>query len=173
MSRSATPANEDCLLMIAKHGTAAHVKTVVRGYRRTKADRELKQANSRHQRRELYWYFDDDMVVVKVRLTPEDGAHIIKAIERAMKELQAHLNDFGNDTGAETGSSEETAPRSRRAEALLHAIAGPTDTEVQVHVSAEKIVTTMAAKIFEASSHLPRGRHFFASTSAKKSSLRR
>ena len=54
MSRVATPENEDYLLMIAKHGTAAHVETVVRGYRCAKADLELEEANSRFNRRELH-----------------------------------------------------------------------------------------------------------------------
>ena len=135
MSRVATLANEDYLLIIAKHGTAAHVETVVRGYRRAKADLELEQANSRHQRRELHWYFDDDdTIVVTVRLTPEDGAHFIKAIERATLELQAERNivgnGAGNDAGNDVGSGtfEETTPRNNRADALMHATVGATDT---------------------------------------------
>ena len=88
MSRVATADNEGYLLMLAMHGTAAHVETVVRGYRRAKADLELKAANERHDRRELNWYFDDDgMLVVKIRLTPEDGSHFIKAIDRAATEI--------------------------------------------------------------------------------------
>lgn len=122
--------------MIARHGTAAHVETVVRGYRRAKADLELEleEANTRHQRRELTWHFDDDdMVVVKVRLTPEDGAHFIQAIERATKELQA---ERANDAEA----FQETSLCVDRADALMQDIASPTDTEVQVHVSAETLV---------------------------------
>lgn len=134
MSRVATADNEDYLLMIATHGTAAHVETVVRGYRRAKADLELEQANNRHERRKLDWYFDDDdMVVVKIRLTPEDGAHFINAIERAANELKA-----------QQGDDEESVARmpfaTSRADALMHAIAKRTDTEVQVHVSAETLV---------------------------------
>jgi len=37
MTRVATADNEAYLLMIARHGTAAHVETVVRGYRRVQA----------------------------------------------------------------------------------------------------------------------------------------
>jgi hypothetical protein len=134
MSRVATAANEDYLLMIAKHGTAAHVETVVRGYRRAKADLELEQANTRHERRELHWSFDDDdMVVVKVRLTPEDGAHFIKAIEQATKQWQDQRRD-------DTDEFEQTSLRTDRADALMHAIVGATDTEVQVHVCAETLI---------------------------------
>ena len=134
MSRVATADNEDYLLMIATHGTAAHVETVVRGYRRAKADLELKEANNRHERRKLDWYFDDDdMVVVKIRLTPEDGAHFINAIERAANELKA-----------QQGDDEECVAHmpfaTSRADALMHAIAERTDTEIQVHVCAETLV---------------------------------
>lgn len=136
MSRAATPENEDYLLMIAQHGTAAHVETVVRSYRRAKADLELEQANTRHGRRELHWYFDDDgMVIVKVRLTPEDGAHFIKAIEQATKQLKAQ--SASSDAGTE--AFEETTWCTDRADALMQILAGPTDTEVQVHVSAETL----------------------------------
>jgi hypothetical protein len=134
MSRVATVGNEDYLLMIAKHGTAAHVETVVRGYRRAKADLELDEANTRHDRRELHWCFDDDdMVVVKVRLTPEDGAHFIKAIEQATKQLRAQRAD-------DVDEFEERSLCTDHADALMHAIVSPTNTEVQVHVSAETLI---------------------------------
>jgi hypothetical protein len=134
MSRVATAENEDYLLMIATHGTAAHVETVVRGYRRAKADLELEEANDRHERRELEWHFDDDgMVVVKVRLTPEDGAHFIKAIERAMNELKAQQ---GDDPEGVARMPYTTS----RADALMHAIVSRANTEVQVHVTAETLL---------------------------------
>ena len=65
MSRVATAENEDYLLMIAKHGTAAHVETVVCEHRHAKADLESDKANTRHQRSELTRHFDDDDMVVE------------------------------------------------------------------------------------------------------------
>jgi hypothetical protein len=136
MSRVAAPDNESYLLMIATHGTAAHVEFVVRGYRRAKADLELDEANNRHARRQLNWHFDDDgMVVVKARLTPEDGAQFIDAIERAVQQLQADQGDGGDEV---TALSEEPF-EVLRADALLHAVVERVDAEVQVIVSAETL----------------------------------
>jgi hypothetical protein len=136
MSRVATSDNESYLLMIATHGTAAHVEFVVRGYRRAKADLELDEANNRHSRRQLNWHFDDDgMVVVKARLTPEDGALFIDAIERAAKQLQADQGEVGDEATALSDEPFEVL----RADALLHAVVERADAEVQVIVSAETL----------------------------------
>ncbi|MFT5172102.1 MAG: hypothetical protein ACI8W7_000266, partial [Gammaproteobacteria bacterium] len=135
MTRVASADNEDYLLMIATHGTAAHVETVVRGYRRAKADLELEQANARHERRALDWCYDDDgMVIVKIRLTPEDGANFIKAIEHATKQLDAQrVNNEDNDDDDAVTSRASYA--TSRADALMHALVDKTDTEITVHVS--------------------------------------
>ncbi len=87
MTRVATPANEDYLMMIAKHGTAAHVDRLVRLYRQVKRTEALEQENRRHEMRELTLYQDDDgSFVVHGRLTPEQGALLKKALDAGMDE---------------------------------------------------------------------------------------
>ncbi len=87
MTRVATPKNEDYLMMIAKHGTAAHVDRLVRLYRQVKRTEALEQENRRHEMRELTLYEDDDgSFVVHGRLTPEQGALVKKALEAGMDE---------------------------------------------------------------------------------------
>ena len=88
MTRVATPKNEKFLLKIAKHGTAAHVETVVRNFRRGKRLEILYEENNRHAHRELSWYMDGDgMWVFKGKFTAEQGALIARALEGAMDEL--------------------------------------------------------------------------------------
>ena len=53
MTRVATPDNEDFLLNIARHGTAYHVETLVRKYRRVQMQRDVDAANAIHVTREL------------------------------------------------------------------------------------------------------------------------
>ena len=80
MTRVATPDNEDYLLMIARHGTAAHVERLVSQYRKVKRIEALEAENQRHDMREMNWYIDDDgSYVIKARLTPEQGERVLKA----------------------------------------------------------------------------------------------
>lgn len=88
MTRVATSKNEAALLQIALNGTATHVETQVRLYRKTKRIEALKEENLRHGHRELSWYIDDDDYwVFKGRFTPEQGALLQKALEAAGDQL--------------------------------------------------------------------------------------
>ena len=53
MTRVATPENEDYLLMIARHGTAWHVETLVREYRSVRREEERARAEHQHEERRL------------------------------------------------------------------------------------------------------------------------
>ncbi|MGD9021523.1 MAG: DUF222 domain-containing protein [Lysobacterales bacterium] len=134
MTRVATPENEDYLLMIARHGTAAHVERLVRQYRKLKRIEALERDNERHALRELNWYFDDDgSFVMKGRFTPEHGMLIKKVLESIMDEdflAQQDVAQASLSTGsrshllsAET-PGDKLKPRSepiaqRRADALV------------------------------------------------------
>ncbi len=133
MTRVATPQNEAYLMMIADHGTAAHVERLVHRYRRVKRSEALAQDNQRHALRELSWYIDEDgMYVMKGRLTPEQGARITQAISLtmdAMYEEQRHAAD---------GVSAETPIAARRADALeriaeCHLAGNPADERTTVN----------------------------------------
>ena len=103
MTRVATAENEEFLLKIARHGTAAHVEKVVSNYRRCKRIEELQKENNRHAHRELSWYTDGDgMWVLNGRFTAEQGALIEKALEAAMNELFEEQRNEPKDVSAET-----------------------------------------------------------------------
>jgi len=85
MTRVATRENEEALLNVALHGTAMHVETQVRLYRRVKRIEALQEENHRHAKRELSWYVEDSgFWVFRGRFTPEQGALIAKALEAAL-----------------------------------------------------------------------------------------
>lgn len=87
MTRVATDKNEEYLLKIARHGTAAHVERLVRNYREVKRSEALWHDNERHVMRKLDWYFDDDeSLVLKGRFSPEQGMIIKKVLESIMDE---------------------------------------------------------------------------------------
>lgn len=115
MTRVATPDNEEVLLNVARHGTAAHVERQVRLYRRVKRIEALEQDNARHAGRELYWHFDDDgCIVFRGRLSPEQGQLVVKALEGCMDELFEECKDVSAET-----SEEASAIDTRRADALV------------------------------------------------------
>ena len=123
ITRVATPDNENDLLMIARHGTTAHVERLVRNYRKVKRLEALEKDNVRHAKRELSWYFDDDgSLVLRGRFTPEQGAVITKALESIMDK------DFKQHVPAAT-FNDQTQPESepiacRRADALVQMAEG-------------------------------------------------
>lgn len=105
MTRIATAANEDYLLMIARHGTAAHVERAVRACRRVDRLEASARANENEAARACRWHYDDDgMLVLSARLPAEAGAALVQA-------LGAALDELGNAPAAEAeGVSAETSP---------------------------------------------------------------
>jgi len=82
MTRCATPENEAFLLMFAQHGTAQHVENLVRKHQWAKRLQDPKQDEAQYEAREFKWYYDEDgMFVFQGKLTPEDGAVFLKAME--------------------------------------------------------------------------------------------
>ena len=160
MTRVATPDNEDYLLMIAHHGTAYHVETLVRKYRRAKKLQDLKEANKQHDERTLQVYYEHDGAIrLHVRLPAEKGALVLKAIELAV-EQQKTVVDRLRERAAEEGvidpnmsgefESEYVPFDHRRADALAdmaesYLANGPASSssadryQVMLHVSAETL----------------------------------
>src|SRR6185436_6534794 len=60
ITRVATAETEDYLMMIAEHGTAAHVERLVQAYRRCKDAEELTREARQQENRSVSCQFDDD-----------------------------------------------------------------------------------------------------------------
>ena len=140
MTRVAHAKNEDYLLRIARHGTAHHVETLVRGYRRAVRLNDEELQDKQHERRSLAYRWDDDgSLVIKGRLPGEVGAVLIKALESAMDR-----KDSETDVTAET----RKPIAERRADALAemaesYLVHGPAEStsadryQVMLHVTVE------------------------------------
>ena len=115
LTRVTTPANEQSLVDVALVGTAAHVERFVRAWRRVDRTEEARETETRHLRRQLStWVDDDGMIVIRGRLTPEAGAVVLRALEAAADRL------FRDGASAPGGHSmaEEVTPAQRQADAL-------------------------------------------------------
>jgi len=113
MTRVATTDNEDYLLMIAHHGTAYHMETLVRKYRRAKKLQDLEEANKQHDERSLQVFYEHDgSITLNVRLPAEKGALVLKAIELAMENEQnlesGRSEQAGNEEATDPDVSAET-----------------------------------------------------------------
>jgi hypothetical protein len=113
LSRVACCGTEATFLSIALHGTAHHVETIVRQYRRATEAAELSREARQQARRAITYHWDDDgSLVLKARLPAETGTLLLRALEVA--EADAPLPDVS----AETFACEQPTCASRRADAL-------------------------------------------------------
>jgi Domain of unknown function (DUF222)/HNH endonuclease len=88
LTRVACAATEDTFLMIALHGTAHHVETLVRGYRRAQQAEELSREAQQHANRSVtYCFADDGSLILKARLPALAGAQLIQALDAAIETL--------------------------------------------------------------------------------------
>jgi hypothetical protein len=119
LTRVASPATEEELLMVARAGTAAHVERLVRAWRRVRRLEELEHVNDRHQRRSLQAHYDEDgMLVLRARLDPEAGAVLLRALDAA-REQACRAREEGDDADDATWEQQQADALALVAEAAL------------------------------------------------------
>lgn len=107
MTRVATDKNEVALLQVAMGGTASHVETQVRLYRKTKRIEALQDENLRHGHRGLSFFVDEDgSWIFKGRFTAEQGALLKKALDAAQEQLFAEQQQVPEAVATETSRSQ-------------------------------------------------------------------
>jgi hypothetical protein len=166
LTRVACPATEQVLLMVALHGTAHHVETVVRQFRRVQETAEMSREARQHAGRRLTYAYDDDgSLVIKARLPAETGAIVLAALEAAMSDLplpddrqrQLDVSAETRRAGAAAFLDDSPAPSTRRADALgllaesflKHGAAALSSGErnhVVVHVDSESLRARSAGR---------------------------
>ena len=88
LTRIATPETEARLLAVGRAGTAAHIESIVRGWRRLDRQAEAREATRQHAGRALHVHQDEDgTVVLHGRLTPEVGTLLLRALDAARETL--------------------------------------------------------------------------------------
>ena len=127
LTRVASEKTEAQLVELARHATGAQLEKVARQYGRVLRS-TTDHAHALHERQNLSTYWDDDgMLVVQGRLTPEEGAALMAALDQAAATVPAETRELG--AGAV------------RAQALVTlATGGHQTTEVVVHVDADTLV---------------------------------
>jgi len=113
LTRVATPETEERLLAGGRAGSACQVERIVRGWRRVDRSAETRETAQRHKHRALHVYQDEDgMVVVRGRLTPEEGSVLMQALVAARETL------YRRACGADDVSEETSSMEQQQADAL-------------------------------------------------------
>ena len=120
LTRIATPASEEELLIFARAGTASHVEKLVRSMRLVDRVEAREREERRHEGRYLRAYTDEDgMVVVSARLTQESGAALLRALDAGVEKLYGPRRmGPGEGAGPPRGAADEATAEQRRADAL-------------------------------------------------------
>jgi hypothetical protein len=119
LTRIATPGNDELLVSIGETGTVSHVEKAVRLYRKTERA-QLATANAQHAVRHLQCYVDHDgCVVIRGRLTPEQGTLVMKALASAGDALREAERDSREASATPDLAAEPQAARQADALALL------------------------------------------------------
>jgi 5-methylcytosine-specific restriction endonuclease McrA len=166
LTRVATPETEERLIAVGKAGTADHVERIVRGWRRVDRIAEAGEEARRHKARSLHVYQEEDgMVVIRGRLTPEQGAVLMQALAAARETLyrRARGADGATDVPAETSSMEQQQADGLAllAEAALHHDLDPGAPgeryQVVVHVDAPVLADPDAPgqSVLDGGTHVP------------------
>jgi hypothetical protein len=88
ITRVACPATENNLLNIAIHGTAEHVETIVRHFRRGLQMEELsREARQQKNRYVSYQWDQDGSFILRASLPAEVGAQVLKALNIASEDM--------------------------------------------------------------------------------------
>ena len=165
----AKPEIEEQLLAVGRAGTACHVERIVRGWRRVDRIAEARETTRRHKARALHVYQDEDgMVVIRGRLTPEQGAVLMQALAAARETLYQRARSMDTpswpaDVPAGTSSMEQQQADALAllAEAALHHGLDPGAPgeryQVVVHVDAAVLADAEAPgqSVLDGGTHVP------------------
>jgi hypothetical protein len=128
IAKVATPENEAYLVEVALDATAYQVEKLTRAYKGVLRTEELERTNDRHAGRSLTYHHDHDgYLVMSARLSPEDGATVVAALQAAGKAIEAK-NDSAESPPAEErdvvrqedlGAAQAYSPSAHNADALV------------------------------------------------------
>ena len=148
LTRVATPENEEDLLGVARHATAAQLERLVRAWRRVENLNDPGKEEQRHQRRFLRLYQDEDgSYRIQGRLDPEVGAVLERALEWANEALYAedsntafqHRMADGLGLVAERALAADGPPSVRTPTAKPKPMSRADRFQVVVHVRADEL----------------------------------
>jgi hypothetical protein len=171
LTRIATPETEARLLAVGRAGTAVHVESIVRGWRRLDRQADAREAVRQHAGRAVHVHQDEDgTVVLRGRLTPEVGALLLRALDAAREALYQRRRASEAAMAATDPASETPTRPQQQADALallaetaLHHELDPGAPgeryQVVVHVDAAALANAAqpGQSVLDDGAHVPAG----------------
>ena len=118
--RVARAETEAVLLEMARYATTAQLEEIVQAYRSVTGREELRNANDRHGDRFARWHRDDDgSLVLTARLSPEDGAVVLAALQAGREVAESHEATATASSDGMGDAAESRMPEARSADALV------------------------------------------------------
>lgn len=127
ITRIATKGTEQQLVDWAMYSTASQLDRLARNVRN--AERVADPAQRRKSRSLTYYHDDDGCLVIRARLEPEEGAIVLRALERAAKQLDAERSNDASANPPADASAEANAEDASAAGASAEASRGADDPE--------------------------------------------
>ena len=120
LCRVARPETEPALLEMARYATTAQLEEIVRTYRAVTGREEIGRHNDRYEGRFARWHWDDDgSLVISARLSPEDGAVVLAALQAGREAVEATTEADAVPSGAGRDSAASSPAEVRSAEAFV------------------------------------------------------
>jgi hypothetical protein len=142
MTRVATPANEECLLYIARHGTAQHVAQAVSRYRRCRVHDEQSEGDDWKYDKGFSWFQDESgMYVFNGRLPPEEGELVVKAIDKMVDNIKDNIR-------AEREAAAQEPAREPTTELAENPVESPVESPVKNPANGENNGENVSAETF-------------------------
>jgi hypothetical protein len=141
LTRAATPDNEEDLLRLSRDASVKDLERMIRAWKKGSRQSEEERERARYESRTLAIFPDDDGgYVLKARLTAEQGAQLMRAVEAAGDAL---FREQGS--AAQTDAEKHREAGQRRADAIVllaeRAMAagfGPPSDEADVPISGSR-----------------------------------
>lgn len=171
LTRIATPETEARLLAVGRAGTAVHVESIVRGWRRMDQQAEAREAVRQHASGALHVYQEEDgTVVLRGHLTAEVGTLLLRALDAARETLYHRRRGTGEALPVTHPAAETPTRPQQQADALallaetaLHHGLDPGAPgeryQVVVHVDAAVLANTAqpGQSVLDDGAHVPAG----------------
>lgn len=137
----ATEAIEEELLNIARYATAGQLQRIAKAYKGCLDRAELEAANEAHRQRSLDYYFDSDgFLNLRGRLTADEGAVLVAALEAAEQGLRDELPEDGRDGPNAEQIRADALGEVARAALASSGATGPVRPSVAIHVDVPSLI---------------------------------
>ena len=146
ITRVANPETDEMLLQMAECSSASEIERLVRTYERTST---CGRTQSTDEKRSLEWHYEDGMLVISARVPAEQGAMVVKALQKVVDLKEEERARYWQDLW-EGISKDRHAKEHVSADASID-VSADVSAEALVDESAEALIDVPAEALIDES----------------------